>query len=189
MLAWESRPPWAYVAADRSKLDAHETIQDMGYQLEQIPIIYSYGAEHKSWRQLVEMFKLKEPRPEIAVIEAFQYLCPSLNRHSMVDEFMNTIDSYLQPSKDFPNGLTILGLTGGSKRSIRDRYPDPSMRVPGCATWVERAGTILLIEPAEGDHEFLDPDRNLYICRKHGGSRLKMTGGFTPQNRLVFPDL
>lgn len=190
MIDWRANggPPWAYVAADRSKLDAHETIQRMGFKLLQVPIVYSYGRDHKGWRQLIEAFVAMQPRPEVVVIEAFQYLCDSLNRHKIVDVFMNEVDAFVNPSKEFSKGLIIIGICGGAKRSMRDKYPDPTQRVPGCATWVERASSILMLEPDPKDPEMLTNNRVLYACGKQIPRR-RETGVYDANNRLIFPNL
>lgn len=188
MLAWTNRPPWAYVAADRPRADAEDTILDMGFQLSDVPLVSAYGRNHKDWRTLIDQLARMDPRPEIVIIEAFQYLCDSMNRHKMVHEFMNRVDAFIEPSRDFPKGLSIVGMTGGSKKSMRDRYPDPTMRIPGAATWVERASTVLLIESASKDQELTNPERVLYVCQKNK-LRQRLDGAFDAQNRLVFPNL
>lgn len=189
MIDWQAQggPPWAYVAADRPKSDAHDTIRDMGYSLSQVPLISSYGRDHKQLPGILKAASELNPKPEILIVEAFQYLADSLNRHRIVHDFMNWVDAYIEPTQEFPQGLTILGLTGTAKRAAKDKYPDPTQRVPGAATWVERASAVLVIE-APDDPELLQPERVLYVCTK-AKLRLKLEGSFTPQNRLVFPSL
>jgi hypothetical protein len=188
MLAWADRPPWAYVAADRSGLDAEEVIKDMGYSLGDIPLIRAYGREHKGWAKIVEALLAMSPRPEIAIIEAFQDLAESINKRGLVHEFMNRIDAYLQPTTEFPNGLTILGITGSPKQSMRDRYPDPTQRIPGTSIWGERASAVFVVESAEKNFELTTPNRVLWVCRKIG-PRLRLEGEFHGNNRLIFPAL
>jgi len=189
MKAWQGCPPWAYVAGDRSTLDALDTIADLHFQPQDIPLIPAYGRTHKGWEGIVETLKQVEPLPEIVIIEAFQDLAESINKRNIVHEFMHHIDSYLPPSREFPNGLTILGMTGSPKQSARDRYPDPTQRIPGTSIWVERASTVLIVESAEKTLSLTGVTRKLYVCRKHGGTRLELDGAFNTQNRLVFPKL
>lgn len=190
MLAWPSpAPPWAYVAADRSILDAQQTILDMNYKLSDIPLIGAYGKKHMDWSGVMDAVLRASPRPEILVVEAFQDFADSINKRNLVHEFMNHVDAYCQPSREFPNGLTILGMTGSPKQSMRDRYPDPTQRVPGTSIWCERASAVFVVESAAKDLSLTAADRVLYVCRKHGGPRLVLTGSFDGNNRLVFPNL
>lgn len=192
MKTWEAQgncPPWVYVAADRSILDAQQTIQDMNFKVSDFPIISAYGRDHKSWAQIIDVMMQMEPRPEIVVVEAFQYLSDSINRHQIVDQFMNMVDAYLLPTRQFPNGLTVLGMCGGIKKALRDCYPDPSQRIPGCSTWGERASALFVIESAEADRALTTPNRRMFLCRKHGGLRLNLDGVFDVNNRLIFPSL
>ena len=189
MLAWPKCPPWAYVAADRSILDAQQTILDMNYKLSDVPLVAAYGRKHMSWSDVIRALEQTRPRPEIVVVEAFQDFAESINKRDKVHEFMNWVDSYCQPSSEFPNGLTILGMTGSPKQSMRDRYPDPTQRVPGTSIWVERASAVFIVESADAKLALTGPDRVLYVCRKHGGPRLILNGQFDSNNRLVFPNL
>lgn len=195
MLDWQAMPnstcpPWAYVAADRSLRDAHRTIIDMGYQVRDVPLIPGYGRQQKkSWLDVVLVLAKITPRPEIVIVEAFQDLCESSNKRHLVHEFMNYVDAYCEPSTDFPNGLTVLGMTGTPKQTIRNRYPDPAQRVPGSTCWVERASTIFVVESADPKTlSLVQPERTLFVCRKVG-PRLVLNGAFTTQNRLYFPNL
>lgn len=189
MLSWPQCPPWAYVAADRSILDAQQTILDMHYKLSDVPLIAAYGRKHMDWANMIRVLEQQSPRPEIVVVEAFQDFADSINKRDKVHVFMNEIDSYCQPSREFPNGLTIIGMTGSPKQSMRDRYPDPTQRVPGTSIWVERASAVFVVESAAKDLSLTGADRLLYVCRKHGGTRLVLGGNFDVDNRLVFPAL
>lgn len=182
-------PPWAYVAADRSILDAQQTILDMNYKLTDIPLVPAYGRKHMGWLQIVQALLKLNPLPEIAVIEAFQDLADSINKRNIVHEFMNHVDSYCQPSQEFPKGLTIIGLTGSPKQSVKDRYPDPTQRVPGTSIWTERASAVFVVESAAKDLALTASERILHVCRKHGGPRLVLSGCFDANNRLNFPNL
>lgn len=189
MLNWTNCPPWAYVAADRSILDAQQTIIDMNYKLSDVPLVSAYGRKHMSWSDVIRTLEQTNPRPEIAVVEAFQDFSESINKRDKVHEFMNWVDSFCQPSREFPNGLTIIGMTGSPKQSMRDRYPDPTQRVPGTSIWVERASAVFVVESNDNKLSLTGSDRKLYVCRKHGGPRLELTGAFDQDNRLVFPTL
>jgi len=193
MIEWAKNggPPWAYVAGDRSLLDAQDTIRDMNYQLSDVPLIAAYGKEHKGeWSQVVNVLMRQKPIPQVAVIEAFQDLAESINKRNVVHMFMQGVDAYLQPGPDFPQGLTVVGLTGAPKQGPRDRYPDPSQRIPGTSIWGERASTLLVVESAnEKTLSLTGPERKLFVCRKHGGPRLELNGTFTVDNRLIFPAL
>jgi len=189
MLAWPNCPPWAYIAADRSALDAQQTILDMNYKLSDIPMVSAYGAKLMDWGRVIEVAIRLNPRPEILVVEAFQDFAESINKRNLVHEFMNRVDAYCQPTREFPNGLTILGMTGSPKQSMRDRYPDPTQRVPGTSIWCERASAVFVVESAAKDLSLTDSERVLYVCRKHGGPRLVLPGKFDVDNRLQFPGL
>lgn len=194
MLEWQYQanstcPPWAYVAADRSLLDAYDTIRDMGFQISDVPLVAAYGKDHKDWTSIRWALRRLTPVPEIVIIEAFQDLAESINKRNLVHVFMNDVDACLQPQQDFPNGLTIIGMTGSPKQSARDRYPDPSQRVPGTSIWVERASTTFVVESADPKTlSLVPPERTLFVCRK-SGPRLILSGAFTTQNRLFFPNL
>lgn len=181
-------PPWAYVASDRSILDANATILDMGFKVSDFPLVAGYGIRRKGgWAQVVDALLGLSPRPQIAIVEAFQDLCES-PRRSEIHNFMHWVDCYCTPTKEFPQGLTVLGMCGNPKQSMHSRYPDPTQRVPGNSIWVERASTIFVIESSDSKAlSLIGPERRMFVCRKVG-PRLELSGAFTPQNRLFFPN-
>jgi hypothetical protein len=153
-----------------------------------VPLIAGYGKDHKDWATIKWTLQRLKPIPEIVIIEAFQDLTESINKRNIVHAFMNEIDACLHPQQDFPKGLTVVGITGSPKQSKKDRYPDPTQRVPGTSIWVERASTIFVLDSAEANLQLTTERRIMHVCRK-AGARLVLDGAFTVDNRLIFPNL
>ena len=136
-------PSWAYVAGDRSSLDAADTIREMNFQPGAIPLIAAFGDSRLTcWGQVVQVLMHRDPIPEIVVVEAFQDLADSINKRDVVHNFMNMVDADLKPGARFVKGLTVIGITGAPKQTKNNRYPDPSQRIPGTAIWGERCSLL-----------------------------------------------
>lgn len=184
MAAWG--PRWVYVCADRSDVDALEKIEQLG--LTHIPLLPAFGRDFKSWPQIVEVLKSWDPLPEYVVFEGFQRRASDHNKANYVFEFLNEVDSYLKPTRQFPLGLTMLGIAESPKQTPKNRYSDPRQRISGCSAWGSHASTILLLETMDHDREGLAPDRQLWVCMKNKPRR-KLIGSFDERGNLLFPNL
>jgi hypothetical protein len=186
MVKWS--PNWVYVSGDRSILDALDKFTQLGLPPGAVPLIPAYGRDSKSWRVVVEQMETMEPRPEYVVFEGFQRQCRNHNRPNDVFEFLGEIDSYLQPTQQFPNGLTFIGITESPKQKPKDRYPDPRQRISGCSAWASHASTVFLLEPLDKDTTGIGPGRQLWVCQKNAPRQCHFTQ-FTSNGLLVFPNL
>jgi hypothetical protein len=189
LLAWTTAPPWAYVVGDRTLEDARDTMQDMGIPPSAVLTIPAFGDHNKaSWLEVKLAVDRMAPLAELIVVEGFQDLCPGQGRKNEVREFLSGVSSYLNPSPQHPNGLTILGVVESPKLKTHETYANPRQRVSGVSSWGYHASTILLIESAAKDGEFLTGNRVMWVCHK-GRQRRRIDGCFDPNNQLTFPGL
>lgn len=186
MVAWS--PRWAYVAGDRSDLDAVDKFKQLGINPSQVPLIHAYGREYKGWSQVLETIERWSPQPEYIVFEGFQRRCTNHNRPDSTFEFLNEVDAYLQPTRQFPAGLTVLGITESPKQKPREKYADPRQRISGCSAWGSHASTIFLLEPLDTDPKGQGAGRQLWICTKNAPRRCETTT-FDSQGNLIFQNL
>lgn len=186
MIAWS--PRWAYICGDRSELDADDKFKQLGIQPSTVPLIPAYGRAFKNWHQLVQEIEHWNPQPEYIVFEGFQRRCRNHNRPGDVFEFLNEIDAYLQPTKQFPAGLTVLGITESPKQKPREKYADPRQRISGCSAWASHASTVFVLEPLDSDPKGQCNGRQLWICTKNSPRRCETTT-FDSQGNLVFSNL
>jgi hypothetical protein len=183
VLGFPSYPvPWVYVAADRSLASAYRTMDAMGIDHSTIDIIPAHGADHKSFNQVMEA--VAEKNAELVVVEAFGSFVDDPARSKQVSAFIHSSCAWTPPSKDFPNGLTILGVVESPKMKPAERYKLPRQRISGVATWGHMADCIMLIEHTNPGVQG-DPNRVLYVCPRIGKD-MEFHGSFNDQNHLVF---
>lgn len=183
VLGLKSNPvPWAYVAADRTERTAHRTLEDMGLSPSQIPLIPAFGRHHKNRRQIIEA--LAKRGAQFAVIEGFQKFVDAPGLGHQVTNFLEELSTYTDPSPDFPQGLTILGVVESPKLKPNERYTDARQRVSGVSAWGYYSATVFLIE-RKTPQDASDPRRTLFVCPKHG-KRLEVPGSFDKEGHLIF---
>lgn len=186
MVAWG--PNWAYVCGDRSDLDADDKFKQLGINPASVPMVPAYGKNYKNWRQVIENIERWKPQPEYLVFEGFQRRCANHNRPNDVFEFLNEVDAYLQPTRQFPLGLTVLGITESPKQKPREKYADPRQRISGCSAWASHASTVLVLETLDKDPSGSGSGRQLWVCAKNTQRRMETTT-FDAKGNLVFPNL
>ena len=186
VLGFKSNPvPWCYVAADRSLAAANRTMAKMAIPPGSFPMVSAHGADKKSWDQIADV--LAEMEVEMAVVEGFAGLLEGngSGSHREVGNFMHKVCEDCAPSKQFPNGLTIIGVVESPKSKQNEKYSLPRQRVSGVATWGHMSDCIFLIEhmhPEQHGH----PGRKLFVCPRIGKD-IEFIGGFKGTNHLTFP--
>lgn len=195
MLDWEagknvlgraSHPcPWAYVIGDRLEVEAHDTMNSMGINPASVRCIPAFGAHNKNWLQILIAAAALRPIPQLLVIEGFSDL-PETDTRVGVRTFLGSVGSFCQGAKEFPQGLTILGIVESPKQKPFERYKNPRHRVSGVSAWGYHSSTILLLEGDKGDDELLLPTRTLWVCMKNG-IRRKVQAAFDQKGRLLSP--
>lgn len=181
ILGLPSHPvPWLYVAADRTERQAQRTLAAMGHTPSQIPLLPAFGRQRKTRLQILT--EASRRGIELIIWEGFKKFLPGSGNDRDVTELLEDLSAYTDPSPDFPNGLTILGVVETPKMKPMERYSDPRQWVSGAAAWGYYSSTVFIIEypnPAS-------PGRILHVCPKQG-QRLAIDGGFDTQGRLTFP--
>lgn len=178
--------PWAYVTGDRDIEEAEATLTDMGIVPSTVRIIPAFGRDNKNFRQVMDAAAQLQPVPELLAIEGFTDLCERPESRNVVREFMSSASAYCTARyREWPNGLTIIGVVESPKQKPHERYANPRQRISGASAWGYHAQTVFVVEYLESDKECLGPDRTLFVCRKQG-KRLKIAGQFDSQNRLIF---
>jgi hypothetical protein len=183
MLAWADAPSWVYVSGDRPRADVEDTMADMGMLRDSVPILPAFGRDNKNWLRIVLAVKEMRPLPELLIIEGFGDLCDDPQTRVQVRNFMSDVSAYLEPTLEFPQGLTVLGVMESPKLKPHERYQNPRQRISGVSAWAYHASTVILIEP--DDPECMEPTRTLFVCLK-GTRRVKLSGTFSGANRLIF---
>jgi hypothetical protein len=185
LLGKQSTPvPWAYVAGDRLLIEAHDTLKDMGISPSHVRIIPAFGQDNKNWAEALLAAEKLSPVPELLVFEGFQDQCGDSKKE--VRDFLGSISAACQPSKQFPNGLTIIGICESPKMKPAERYRNPRQRVSGVSAWAYHTGTIIMVEAEAGDDELATPYRTMWVCMK-GALRRKLRAVFDTQGRLIVP--
>lgn len=174
--------PWAYVIGDRLEQEAHDSMNSMNINPSSVRCIPAFGRHSKSYLQILEAAAALRPLPEFLVWEGFSDMCGE--RKFEVKDFLGNIGAYCQGTKEFPTGLTILGIAESPKQKPYEKYPNPRQRVSGSSAWSYHTSTILLLEGIKGDEELLTGKRVLYVCSKNGKRRM-LGADFDAQGRLV----
>jgi hypothetical protein len=195
MLQWEqglpvlgrnSHPaPWVYISGDRDLVEAHDSINGMGFSPTAIRILPATGRHRKPWRDIILALSKWEPRPELLVWEGFHDL-PDGERRSEISDFFSNISAYCHPSQEFPKGFTILGIVEAPKQKPYEKYPNPRQRISGASAWGYHASTVMLIEAVEHDDELKTDLRSFVICCKNAKRRY-LNACFDAQGRLIVP--
>ena len=178
--------PWVYVAGDRTERAAIRTLQDMGLNPASIPLMPAFGSSHL---RLPKIFDEAQKRgAHLLVIEGFQKYVDGTGQFRDVQQFLENMSGYTDPSTGNPGGFTILGVVESPKLKPNERYDDPRQRVSGVSAWGYYSNTIFLIERLASDRKrgTDGPGRMMYVCPKQG-KRLEITGGFNQQGVLTFP--
>ncbi len=155
--------PWCYVASDRNVESVHETLRSMAIAPEWIPIVGAFGPERKTWMEI--MTAAAKRKAQLLVIESFGSFVEAPGLQIQVKNFMNTANAVIQPSKEAPEGMTIIGVMESPKMHAQKYYENPRQRVSGVASWAHFAETVMLVEFQDAK----DPtsDRVLTICPRN----------------------
>jgi hypothetical protein len=178
--------PWLYVAGDRTERAAIRTLSDMGLNPASIPLLPAFGSSHKP---LFKIFDEAIKRgAHLLVIEGFQKFVDGTGQFRDVQQFLENMSGYTDPTSTNPSGFTILGVVESPKLKPNERYDDPRQRVSGVSAWGYYSNTIFLIERFREDLKQGkdNPRRMMYVCPKQG-KRLEIAGGFDSQGHLTFP--
>ena len=183
IMGFKSFPvPWAYVSGDRLLIEAQETIKGLGINLADIPIIPAFGQHNKTCPQvLVEAAKMGI---QMLVWEGFGDLPPDPQRRMQIREFLGKVSAYCTESKDFPNGLTVVGIMETPKMKPYERYRNPRERISGAASWGYHTSSVIMIEAGKVENP-ADPSRILYASLKNAPSFTSL-GMFTRDGHLSF---
>lgn len=184
ILGCKSNPvPWAYASPDRTGRSFERTLNGMGLSLTQVPFIEAFGAHSKRMEQIVQV--AAEHKVELLVIEGFQKFVEPPGQGRQVQEFLEYLSKKTERSREFPNGLTFLGVAESPKMKPKERYEDPRQRVSGAAAWAYYSETVFVME-RKNPKDNRDPERILHVSPKQGVN-LALEGGFDVQGRLRFP--
>lgn len=173
--------PWMYVSADRTERGFHRTCSKMSINPASIPYLPAFGANRKSMREIIGC--AAAARVELLVIDGLQKFVEPPHGMPQVQEFLETLSAYCDPSLQFPNGLTFLGTVESPKMKPMEKYDDPRQRVSGVAAWGYYSETVFAIERKSKDAA--DPIRTLFVCSKQH-PRIQIDGTFDPSGHLVF---
>lgn len=184
LFAHTSHPvPWAYVSGDRSLQEAHDTISSMDINPATISIIPAFGKENKKFNQIIEAASLLRPCPQLLIIEGFQDL-PVGDFRRDVRTFLSNANAYCQPSKEFPLGLTLIGILESPKMKPNEKYSNPRQRISGVSSWGFHTSTVMLLEAAKDDPSYETEYRDIWFCVKNG-KRVKYSLIFNEKGQLV----
>lgn len=171
-LGYPSHPaPWAYVAGDRTLEEAHDTIESMGIDPADIPIIPAFGKDDKALTNIMVAASKLDPIPQLLVIEGFSDLVGGNDTRRDVRAFLSRVASYCVDSASFPAGLTVIGIVESPKMKPDERYRNPRHRVSGVSSWGFHTSTVMLIEEIKTDPSLESEDRTIWACMKNSKRR------------------
>jgi hypothetical protein len=177
VLGLDSYPaPWCIVCGDRPLADVHDTIHSMGFSMEEVPVIATFGKHAKPFWKVME--EIEDGGYKFVLWEGFDMLVRNPNNPNEVKELLSTMSAYCE------EGLTILGTVGVAKLKPGEIYPNPRQLVSGSTIW-ERATSSDLIIMATNPGEIEDGGRILHACLKNSPS-FSVYGKFDEQGRLNF---
>ena len=177
--------PWAYVVGDRLLEEAHDTMRGMGIPIAAVRMIPAFGKDNKDLNRIIFAAQELDPLPELLVIEGFGDLVDMPGHRRQVRDFVSEVSSWCQSPRDFPNGLTILGVMESPKTKPNERYKDPRQRISGCAAWGYHSSTVFIIESEKPD-ALGHSQRVISVSMKNSLSFARQ-GDFDSNGRLVFP--
>ena len=170
--------PWCIVCSDRPLADVHDTVESMGFPLEEAPVIAAFGKHNKPFWKVMEL--IEDGGYKFVLWEGFDMLVRNPNNPNEVKDLLSTMSSYCE------EGLTILGTVGVAKLKPGEVYPNPRQLVSGSTIW-ERATSSDLIVMATNPGDIEDGGRILHACLKNSPS-FSVYGKFDEQGRLTFDD-
>lgn len=183
LFAHTSHPvPWAYVSGDRSLQEARDTINSMKINPDTISIIPAFGKDDKNLTQILSCASQLRPRPELLIIEGFQDM-PLGDRRKEVRSFLSAANAHCQPSSEFPNGLTLIGILESPKMRPNEKYANPRQRISGVSSWGFHTSTVMLLEATKDDPAYETEYRDIWFCVKNG-KRTKYSLIFDEKGRL-----
>jgi hypothetical protein len=177
VLGLKSTPvPWSLVCRDRPLSDAQDTIQRMGFALSDVDIIPAFGANSKSYLQI--MVEIEKRKSKLILWEGFDLMVKNPNNQREVDEFLGKLCAHCE------KGLTVLGTVGVAKLKPHEIYQNPRQLIAGSSIW-ERITSSNLIIQAVNPKDIEDPRRILYASLKNDPS-FAVGGKFNDSGMLVF---
>jgi hypothetical protein len=184
VLGFHSNPvPWSYVSGDRLLIEAEDSINSLGIDPKVFNIIPAYGEHNKTWIQVIEAAEKK--KVQFLLWEGFTDFCPPPGQRHQVREFLSSVSACCQPSKEFPDGLTILGIVESPKLKPNERYKDPRQRISGAAAWGYHSSSVFLIERFKPE-DVSNGQRVLYASLKNAPD-FDTKGHFEQNGLLHFP--
>jgi RecA-family ATPase len=139
VLGYRSHPcRWAYVSCDRRDASVYRTLETMGIDPKDIPLVGGMSRKLTLSQILDEVQKMAA---KLVVIEAFGGFVDPPNSVT-VRNFFYSFQDILEKT-----GMTIIGVVESPKMKPKERYANPRQRISGAAAWGHYAETIVLVEP------------------------------------------
>jgi hypothetical protein len=179
VLGLESHPErWCIVGRDRPLGDVQDTIQSIGFNLNDVDIIPAFGQHSKPLYQI--MGEIEDLGAKLVLWEGFDMMVRNPNNPHEVGEFLSTVTAYCE------KGLTVLGTVGVAKLKPHEMYQNPRQLVAGSSIWERATGTNFIIV-ATNPRDIGDSHRLLYVSLKNEAS-FAVGGQFDDNGILVFDD-
>jgi hypothetical protein len=140
-----------YIPADRTVTDAKETLTDLGFREDALPI-YSFQNESSELkvnvdglRQLIQAHRFVSKRDvELVLVESICIFPKDMNSAKDVVDFGRELNGYMEIS-----GVSVWGTSWCPKTREGERFIRTRDNVMGSAAWPGIAGTIAYIEATE----------------------------------------
>ena len=157
VLGYKSYPaPWVYLSCDRSAKSVNRTLETMGIDTKDIPLVAAMDRK-MSMSQVLDA--AAEYKAKLVVVESFGSFVEVPTTGS-VKRFFYGLRSFLNET-----GAAIIGVVESPKMKPRERYENPRQRISGVATWGHYAETIVLIEPIVSDSK--SSPRRITVCPRN----------------------
>ncbi len=168
--------PWVYISADRSRDSVYRTLDSMGINPKDIPLLPAWNLGVDDVNYLLD--EIEKRKVGLAVVEAFGSFVQPPGNSKCVKQFLLRCSRFMEKT-----GTTIWGVMESPKLKPFERYELARQRISGAAGWGHYSETIFLLEPTDLKNAE-DPRRTLHICPRNGAAEvIDMT--FNSQGHLV----
>ncbi len=147
VLGYKSSPrPWVYISADRQEAEVWRTVDSMGLNRVDIPLLPAFAP----LKTVGQIFDEAEQRgAQLLVWEGFGSYVGDGAGNATVRQWLSSLTYMLRHDalgRIRPEPLTIIGVVEQPKMKPNAVYANPRQRISGPAAWGHSASTIILVE-------------------------------------------
>jgi len=155
-----------YTTCDRTIEDAQETLEEMGYPGDALPMVSFMNSGDDIQFSVDGLYTLTEGHNcQILFVETIAALVADMNKVKDVLEFSRRINRYMRLTS-----VSVWGTSWIPKTREGDSFTRTRDNVMGSAAWPGICGTIVYIESPNGEEQ---PERDVNILLRNAPSRVQ----------------